>query len=165
MSVLHFKRNSREFEIAFFQKFIDDWKKKRQTLISEFERVKECINSTTFESNLWPRRWALDRPNVSALDIGNAIMFMTLAEPFLELRLEAIQMVVQKCEDPRKWADLNLQLQQTWEELHSASSRDADLLVQNLDDQTLMRITRGEAKNFEVIILENNFNEKITGKV
>ena len=157
----------KQYELAYYETFMADWKTKRQQLIDEFERVNAALNLSEFDHPNWHNVWFNNRPKIPAVDIANAILFMTRAESYLRLRKQQVEMAAESCKDAVKWATLSQQTQNAFEELQAASAKDAQILVDCLSTLTFMQTTRGEFSRFEVKLFplsifpknyENNFD-------
>ena len=141
------------FESAFYDTFISDWKSKKQMLIEEFDRVKAMINSfgaPDFQDTTWTLAWKNHRPNKSALEIGDAIMFLVHAEPYLLLRKQQVELNIQKNEEPATWNQLHQKLLETYETLQAISDENTQSLIDALASNSFLTITRGSQKDFEL---------------
>ena len=143
------KNDLKQYELAYYEAFMADWKIKRQQLIDEFERVNAALNLKDFDHPNWHNVWFNNRPKIAAVDIMNAILFMTRAESYLNLRKEQAERAADNCKDAIKWALLSQKTQHAYEELQAASAKDAQILVDCLSTLTFMQTTRGEFSTFE----------------
>ena len=149
------KKTDRElaYDAAFYDTFISDWKTKKEMLVEEFDRVKAMINSfgaADFKDTAWTLAWKNHRPNKSALEIGDAIMFLVHAEPYLQLRKQQVELNIQKNEDPSTWANLHQKLLETYEALQAISDENTQSLIDALASSTFLTIARGSHKDFEL---------------
>ena len=145
--------NLYHYEKTYYQTFLVDWDKRKESLIEEFERVNSALLIADFQHPNWHNVWFNNRPKNTAVDIANAIMFMTRAGFYLQLRLEQVNLRIENCKDVEKWADLSQRIHVAFESMQAASNRDARILVETLGRFGYMSISRGEFSRFEVSIL------------
>lgn len=144
------KNDIKQYELAYYETLLANWKTKRQQLIEEFERVQAALNLSDFDHPNWHNVWFNNRPKIPAVDIMNAILFMTRAESYILLRKQQCEMASENCKDAIKWATLSQKTQNAFEEVQAASAKDAQILVDCLSTLTFMQTTRGEFSRFEV---------------
>ena len=144
-----------DYELAFYNAFIEDWKVKKDLLAEEFDRVKAFLApfaSTDFEDSSRTLVWRNNRPSKSALEIADAVMFMVHAEPYLLLRKQQVELNIQKNEDPKVWANIRQKLLHTYETLQSIAPRDTEILIDNLASLSYMTVVTGSHQDLEIFL-------------
>lgn len=142
--------NLYHFEKTYYQTFMSDWEKRKELLIEEFERVHSALMIADFQHPNWHNVWYNNRPKNTAVDIANAIMFMTRAGFYLQLRMDQVDLRIAGCKDAEKWVAIGQKIHAAFESMQAASSRDARLLVETLGRFGYMPTSRGEFSRFEV---------------
>ena len=123
------KRNSKEYELAYFDALINDWNTKKQSLVAEFNRIKGIYNGLVFDRINWTNDWQHQKPARSVLKIVDAIMFLDQADFYLKSRRQQVVLTIQNCSDPIAWAKLTQQVHSSFEILHATSPANAQALA------------------------------------
>ena len=121
--------NSKEYELAYFDALIADWNSKKQSLVSEFNRIKSIYNNLLFDTTDWAKNWQIQKPARTANKIVDAILFLDQADTYLKARRQQVVLSLEKCSNPSTWAMLTQKIHSSFEVLHATSPDNAQALA------------------------------------